>query len=94
MNSMAELPSWLSIVRLDDRRYQLTDTSVASIGFCLGVFPCREAAESIAAKIAQSRVFRPASSQMKSTAQKHDSWVKPSVTQTYHRESVVRPAQL
>ncbi len=53
--SSTEIPDWLSIARLDDRHYQITDVSVASIGFCLGIFPSREAAESIAAKIARSR---------------------------------------
>jgi hypothetical protein len=56
MNSSDLLPSWLHIVRIDDRHFQVTDTSVASIGLCLGVFSCREAAETIASKIARSRV--------------------------------------
>jgi hypothetical protein len=55
MKSIAEIPSWLTITRVDDHHYQLTDVSVASIGCCVGVFHCREAAESIATKIAQSR---------------------------------------
>jgi hypothetical protein len=61
MNSKLQIPNWLAINRIDDRHYQLTDVSTASIGLCLGVFPCREAAEALAAKIAQSRVFRPVS---------------------------------
>jgi len=81
MNSAALIPNWLSIVRVDDRRYQLIDNSVASIGFCLGIFPCREAAESLAAKIANSRVFKPASTYFKpastyrvSTETRRDEW--------------------
>ena len=55
MKSMLTIPGSLAIVKLDDRHYQLTDTSVPSIGLCLGVFPTHAAAESFAAKVASIR---------------------------------------
>src|SRR5262245_27711440 len=56
MNVTSTSYSGLSIARVDTTRYQLTDTSVASIGLCLGVFSSLEAAELHAAKIARARI--------------------------------------
>jgi hypothetical protein len=55
MKSVMQIPGSLAIVKLDERHYQLTDTSVPSIGVCLGVFPTHAAAESFATKITEIR---------------------------------------
>ena len=60
LKTMPQAPSWLSITKVGEQHYQLTDTSVESIGLCLGVFHCREAAQSFADKIARTRVVKPA----------------------------------
>jgi hypothetical protein len=60
MKSVSQIPGSLAIVKLDERRYQLTDTSVPSIGLCLGVFPSHAAAESFADKFAKIRARAPA----------------------------------
>ena len=49
------LPGSLAIVKLDDRHYQVNDTSAPSIGVCLGVFPTQGAAESFAGKLTKIR---------------------------------------
>ena len=49
------LPGSLAIVKLDERHYQVNDTSAPSIGICLGVFPTQGAAESFADKLTKIR---------------------------------------
>jgi len=55
MSSAAQIPDWLRITKMGEQHYQVTDTSVESIGLCLGAFHSRQAAQSFANKIAAIR---------------------------------------
>ena len=59
MKFISQIPGCLAIVKLDERHYQVNDTSRPSIGLCLGVFPNDEAARSFADKIAKIRTDQP-----------------------------------
>lgn len=41
------IPGELTITKVGECLFQLTDTSIDSIGVCLGVFHCREAAQQL-----------------------------------------------
>lgn len=53
MNAMSQSSTGLTITQVGEQHYQLTDTSVESIGLCLGVFHSREGAQRFADSIAR-----------------------------------------
>ena len=59
MKVISQIPGCLAIVKMDERHYQLNDTSSPSIGLCLGVFPSDEAARSFAEKMSKIRATKP-----------------------------------
>jgi len=56
MNATSQSATGLTITQVGEQHYQLTDTSVESIGLCLGVFHSREGAQRFAESIAKRRM--------------------------------------
>jgi hypothetical protein len=50
-----QIPSWLHIAKIDNEHYRVIDTSVDSIGFHLGSFQTRQAAQRFALKVSEAR---------------------------------------
>lgn len=55
MSAAVQIPEWLKITKVGEQHYQVTDTSMESIGLCLGAFHSRQAAQNFANKIAMLR---------------------------------------
>jgi len=51
----AQLPRWLQITKVSDEYYRVIDTSVDAIGFHLGSFQTKQAAQRFALKVSQAR---------------------------------------
>jgi hypothetical protein len=82
MKSISQIPGCLAIVKVDERHYQLTDTSVPAIGMCLGVFPSHAAAESFADKFVRIR-------ERERAGKKVDREIQPAVIKAAQREPQV-----
>ena len=50
-----QLPKWLHIAKVSDEHYRVIDTSVDSIGFHLGSFQTKQAAQRFALKVSEAR---------------------------------------
>jgi hypothetical protein len=55
VNVQWQLPKWLHIAKVGDEHYRVIDTSVDSVGFHLGSFQTRQAAQRFAMKVSEAR---------------------------------------
>jgi hypothetical protein len=50
-----QIPNWLQITKISNEHYRVVDTSVDSVGFHLGSFQTRQAAQRFALKVSEAR---------------------------------------